>query len=154
MSRKSGEAQPLIRRALAIDEASFGDNHPNVAIPLNNLALLLKATNRLADAEPLAEGARLFHQRNERAFGGRVRGARREKAVNFVEDDECSKMLAAGEPAHPREHFFEQHAEHERAFVVVKVRDAHDDGRRATLPRREPTGNVERDPVSPRCEGR
>jgi len=42
-----------MRRALQIDEESFGQNHPNVAIRLNNLAQLLKATNRLAEAEPL-----------------------------------------------------------------------------------------------------
>ena len=42
-----------MRRALAIDEASFGKDHPDVATRLNNLAQLLKATNRLADAEPL-----------------------------------------------------------------------------------------------------
>ncbi len=47
------EAEPLIRRALEIDEASLGKNHPKVATDLNNLAKLLKATNRLADAEPL-----------------------------------------------------------------------------------------------------
>ena len=42
-----------MRRALAIDEKSFGPDHPNVAIDLNNLAQLLQATNRLAEAEPL-----------------------------------------------------------------------------------------------------
>ncbi len=42
-----------MRRALAIDEHSFGSDHPEVAIDLNNLAQLLKATNRLAAAEPL-----------------------------------------------------------------------------------------------------
>jgi len=47
------EAEPLYRRALAIDEASFGLKHPEVARDLNNLAQLLKATNRLAEAEPL-----------------------------------------------------------------------------------------------------
>ncbi|MDA1139099.1 MAG: tetratricopeptide repeat protein, partial [Planctomycetota bacterium] len=51
------EAEPLIRRALAIDEQSFGAEHPNVAIRLNDLALLLKATNRLAEAEPLMRRA-------------------------------------------------------------------------------------------------
>jgi hypothetical protein len=40
------QAEPLMRRALAIDEASFGNDHPNVAIRLNNLAQLLQATNR------------------------------------------------------------------------------------------------------------
>ena len=42
-----------MRRALAIDEQSFGPDHPEVAIRLNNLAQLLKATSRLAEAEPL-----------------------------------------------------------------------------------------------------
>jgi hypothetical protein len=47
------EAEPLYRRALAINEASHGPDHPDIAIVLNNLALLLHATNRLSDAEPL-----------------------------------------------------------------------------------------------------
>jgi len=46
-------AEPLFRRALAIDEASYGENYPTVAIRLNNLAGLLQSTNRLAEAEPL-----------------------------------------------------------------------------------------------------
>ena len=53
---KAHTAEPLYRRALAIDEKSFGPEHPNVAIRLNNLALLLSATNRLAEAEPLSRG--------------------------------------------------------------------------------------------------
>jgi tetratricopeptide (TPR) repeat protein len=52
-----GEAEPLMRRALAIDEASYGNDHPKVAIRLNNLASLLQATNRLAEAEPLMRRA-------------------------------------------------------------------------------------------------
>ena len=47
------DAEPLFRRALAIDEASYGNDHPNVARVLNNLARLLQDTNRLAEAEPL-----------------------------------------------------------------------------------------------------
>ena len=46
-----------MRRALAIGEASYGDAHPTVAIRLNNLALLLQATNRLGEAEPLMRRA-------------------------------------------------------------------------------------------------
>jgi CHAT domain-containing protein len=38
------EAEPLIRRALAIDETIFGPDHPTVATRLNNLAQLLQAT--------------------------------------------------------------------------------------------------------------
>ena len=47
------EAEPLDRRALAIDERAYGKDHPSVAISLNNLAELLRATNRMAEAEPL-----------------------------------------------------------------------------------------------------
>ncbi|EGV29515.1 SEFIR domain protein [Thiorhodococcus drewsii AZ1] len=56
-TNRLGEAEPLMRRALSIDEASYGPEHPNVAIRLNNLAQLLKATNRLGDAEPLMRRA-------------------------------------------------------------------------------------------------
>ena len=37
-TNRLAEAEPLMRRALAIDEASYGPEHPNVAIDLNNLA--------------------------------------------------------------------------------------------------------------------
>ena len=56
-TNRLGEAEPLMRRALAIDEASYGPDHPNVAIDLNNLAPLLQATNRLGEAEPLMRRA-------------------------------------------------------------------------------------------------
>jgi hypothetical protein len=46
-----------MRCALAIDETSYGPDHPNVAIRLNNLAKLLEATNRIAEAEPLMRRA-------------------------------------------------------------------------------------------------
>ena len=49
-----------MRRALAIDEKSYGPEHPNVASDLNNLAQLLQATNRLAEAEPLMRRALLI----------------------------------------------------------------------------------------------
>jgi tetratricopeptide (TPR) repeat protein len=51
------EAEPLLRRALAIDETSCDPDYLAVAIRLNNLALLLKDTNRLAGAEPLMRRA-------------------------------------------------------------------------------------------------
>jgi len=46
-----------MRRALAINEASFGAEHPKVSIYLNSLAVLLQATNRLTEAEPLMRRA-------------------------------------------------------------------------------------------------
>jgi len=58
------EAEPLMHRALAIDEQSFGDQHPNVAIRLNNLAQLLQASNRLAEAEPLMRRALAIDQQS------------------------------------------------------------------------------------------
>ncbi len=51
------EAEPLMRRALEIDEAASGKHHPNVAIRLNNLATLLLDTNRAEEAEPLMRRA-------------------------------------------------------------------------------------------------
>ena len=47
------KAEGWKRRALAIDEAAFGKDHPKIAIHLNNLAGLYQATNRLKEAEPL-----------------------------------------------------------------------------------------------------
>src|SRR5436190_7906347 len=44
------EAEPLLRRALAIDE-SLGPDHPDVARDRNNLALLLQNTHRPEEAE-------------------------------------------------------------------------------------------------------
>ena len=52
-----GHAEPLMRRALAIYEKSYGIDHPDVARALNNLARLLQDTNRLAEAEPLMRRA-------------------------------------------------------------------------------------------------
>ncbi len=60
------EAEPLMCRALAIDEASFGADHPRVAIRLNNLATLLQDTNRLPEAEPLMRRALAI---DEASFG-------------------------------------------------------------------------------------
>jgi tetratricopeptide (TPR) repeat protein len=47
------EAEPLLPRAMAIDEENFGPDHTQVATGLNNIVELLRDTNRLAEAEPL-----------------------------------------------------------------------------------------------------
>ena len=65
-TNRLAEAEPLMRRALAIDEKSYGNDHPDVAVRLNNLAQLLKATNRLAEAEPLMRRALRI---SEQSFG-------------------------------------------------------------------------------------
>jgi tetratricopeptide (TPR) repeat protein len=60
------QAEPLMRRALAITEASLGADHPTVSIRLNNLAQLLRATDRFAEAEPLLRRALVI---DENSFG-------------------------------------------------------------------------------------
>ncbi len=49
--------EPLIRRALALDEAAFGSCHPQVAIHLSNLGLVLLEMDLLSEAEPLMRRA-------------------------------------------------------------------------------------------------
>jgi tetratricopeptide (TPR) repeat protein len=51
------QAEPLMRRALALAEASFGPDHPAIVACLNNLTILLQDTNRLAEAEPVMRRA-------------------------------------------------------------------------------------------------
>jgi len=54
---RAGEARPLAERALAIDEAALGPDHPDVAIRLGNLAAILRDLGRAGEARPLAERA-------------------------------------------------------------------------------------------------
>ncbi len=60
------EAEPLCRCALVIVEASYGPDHPQVAIRLNNLAGLLQATNCPTEAEPLMRRALAI---DEKSYG-------------------------------------------------------------------------------------
>ena len=53
-----------MRRALAVGEESIGPNHPHVATYLNNLAILLKATHRIDEAEPLLRRALAISEEN------------------------------------------------------------------------------------------
>ncbi len=56
------EAEPLFRRALAMDLATCGPDHPAVAVDLHNLAELLRVTNRIDAAEPLFRRAMAIHE--------------------------------------------------------------------------------------------
>ena len=51
------EAEPLMQRALEIDVATFGEQHPNVATRLNNMAQMLSTANRFEEAESLIRRA-------------------------------------------------------------------------------------------------
>ena len=76
-------AEPLMRRALAIDERSLGADHPNVARDLSNLAQLLKDTNRLAEAEPLMRRALAIDEKS--LWGGSSgRGQRPQQSRSIV----------------------------------------------------------------------
>ena len=61
-----GEAEPMMRRALQLNESAYSTQHPAVAICLNNLGNLLHATGRLEEAEPLMRRALEI---DEAAFG-------------------------------------------------------------------------------------
>ncbi len=50
-------ARPLVERALRIDEAVYGPDHPTVATALSNLALVLRDLGDAAGARPLLERA-------------------------------------------------------------------------------------------------
>jgi tetratricopeptide (TPR) repeat protein len=47
------DAEPLLRRAIEIDEKVLGKDHPNVARDYNNLAVLLRDQGKYDQAEPL-----------------------------------------------------------------------------------------------------
>jgi hypothetical protein len=65
-AKRLSEAEPISRRALQIDENHFGENHPRVAMRLNNFGLLLQKSNRSIEAEPLYRRALAI---NENHFG-------------------------------------------------------------------------------------
>ena len=51
------EAEPLLRRVLAISEKTLGKEHADIAIYLNNLANLLNDDDKSVEAEPLSRRA-------------------------------------------------------------------------------------------------
>ena len=53
-------------RTLIRPHGSYGSDHPDVARDLNNLALLLQATNRSSEAEPLVRRALAI---DEKSYG-------------------------------------------------------------------------------------
>ena len=51
------QARPLQEQALAIIEAAYGPDHPDVATHLNNLAAILRELGQPEQARPLQERA-------------------------------------------------------------------------------------------------
>jgi len=60
---RPAEAEPLFRRALAINGQRFGTGHPRVVGVLSDLGLLLYTTCRPLEAEPLYRRALAIHER-------------------------------------------------------------------------------------------
>jgi tetratricopeptide (TPR) repeat protein len=90
VTNRLDEAEPLYRSALAIDEASLGKDHPNVATDLNNLARLLQAKNRLEEAEQFYRRALAIDQAS---FG--------KDHQNVATDlDNLARLLQARNPLH------------------------------------------------------
>ncbi|MBI3371207.1 MAG: CHAT domain-containing protein [Betaproteobacteria bacterium] len=55
--RRFTEAEPLVKRAIEIDEKTHGPDHPNVAMSLNSLALLYHNQGRQGEIEPVLKRA-------------------------------------------------------------------------------------------------
>ncbi|MEM9817189.1 MAG: tetratricopeptide repeat protein [Cyanobacteria bacterium P01_D01_bin.6] len=57
------EAEPLLQEALVMRKRLLGDEHPDVATSLNNLATLYKNQGRYSEAEPLLQEALVMRKR-------------------------------------------------------------------------------------------
>ena len=63
--------RPLQERALAIDEAAYGPDHPRVATDLNNLAQILQDLGQPEATRPLQERALAIDEAAQIARSGR-----------------------------------------------------------------------------------
>ncbi|WP_165547131.1 tetratricopeptide repeat protein [Kribbella sindirgiensis] len=59
---RAEEAKPLLERALLIDEATYGSDHPTVGVGLSNLARVLKILGDADGARVLLERALAIHE--------------------------------------------------------------------------------------------
>jgi tetratricopeptide (TPR) repeat protein len=92
------ESERLKRRALAIDEKSYGPEHPTIAIDLNTLAVLLKDTYRLAEAEPLMRRALTI---DEKSYGPQHPAVGRDLG-NLAQLLQATNRFAEAEPLYRR----------------------------------------------------
>ncbi len=98
------EAEPLYRRALAIDEKALGSDHPNVATDLNNLALLYHNQGKHAEAEPLYKRALAID----------------EKALGFDHPDVAMDLNNLAGPYHAQSRYVEAEPLYKRALAIWK----------------------------------
>jgi tetratricopeptide (TPR) repeat protein len=64
---RTADAEPLLKRALAIYEKALGPDHPKVAETLENLIALYRGENRTAEAEPLDRRALAIREKANKA---------------------------------------------------------------------------------------
>ena len=69
-------AEPLVRRALAIQEKALGPQHPETAVTLNNLASLLLAGGKITMAEATQRRALRILEHNLSPENPRIATAR------------------------------------------------------------------------------
>jgi tetratricopeptide (TPR) repeat protein len=62
---KHAKAEPLYRRTLAILQKALGPEHPSVATVLENYAILLRETDRNAEADKLKARARAIRSEEQ-----------------------------------------------------------------------------------------
>ncbi len=99
-----------MRRVVGIFEKASGPEHPDAAVALNNLAVLLNATNRVAEAEPLMQRALAI---DEKSYGPDHPDVARDlnnlaqllQATNRLEEAEplMTRMLAINEKVYSPE---------------------------------------------------
>ena len=98
-TNRLAEAEPLYRRALAIDEASYGPDHPEVAIDLNNLARIA------ASDEPPRRGRAALSPRagdSTRRASGRTIPMWRLRLNNLAGLLQATNRLGEAEPLYRR----------------------------------------------------
>ena len=92
-----GEAEPLYKRALAIDEKALGPDHPDVGRVLNNLAELYR------DPGPLRRGrAALQARAGDRRKGARPRPSRRRHPTSTTWPSCIEPRAATATPSRSR----------------------------------------------------
>ena len=64
---KYAKAEPLLKRALAISQKTFGPDHPLVATTLENNATLIRETGRPAEAAKMEARAKAIRAKHAEA---------------------------------------------------------------------------------------
>lgn len=95
---KYADAEPLLKRALAIREKEFGPNDPKVAESLYGLALLYSAQGKYSYAEPLYKRALAMQEKSPLKYHPIVADSLNNLATRYTKDGE----YAQAEPLYKR----------------------------------------------------